>query len=70
MSSGCFAARYPGVVFGRGFVHEVAGAAMKGRYANVRAYAAGPPPMVDGVLRVLVREARLHPTDIRYDKFS
>jgi len=65
-----FAARYPALAFGRGFVHEVAGAAMKGRYANVRAYAAGPPPMVDGVLRVLLREARLHPTDIRYDKFS
>ena len=68
--SDVFVARYPGLAFGRGFVHEVAAAAMKGRYANVRAYAAGPPPMVDGVLRVLLREARLHPSDIRYDKFS
>jgi NAD(P)H-flavin reductase/ferredoxin len=68
--SATLAARYPDLAFARGFVHEVAAAAMKGRYANVRAYAAGPPPMVDGVLRVLLREARLHPTDIRYDKFS
>jgi toluene monooxygenase electron transfer component len=68
--SEAFAAYHPGLTFARGFVHEVAAAAMKGRYANVRAYAAGPPPMVDGVLRVLLREARLHPSDIRYDKFS
>jgi toluene monooxygenase electron transfer component len=68
--SEAFVARHPALTFARGFVHEVAAAAMKGRYANVRAYAAGPPPMVDGVLRVLLREARLHPSDIRYDKFS
>jgi len=31
---------------------------------------AGPPPMVDASLRLLLREARLAPSDIRYDKFS
>ncbi len=61
---------YPGFGFARGFVHAVAGEAMKGRYADVRAYVAGPPPMVDASLRLLLREARLPPADIRYDKFS
>ena len=63
-------AAYPGFGFARGFVHAVAGDAMKGRYANMRAYVAGPPPMVDASLRLLLREARLSPADIRYDKFS
>jgi len=63
-------ARYPGFTVARGFVHAVAAEAMKGRYADVRAFVAGPPPMVDGCLRVLLREARLAPAEIRYDKFS
>ena len=60
----------PGFAFGRGFVHAVAGESMKGRFADVRAWVAGPPPMVDASLRLLLREARLPPADIRYDKFS
>ena len=60
----------PGLAFARGLVHEVAGARMAGRFAGVRAYVAGPPPMVDASLRLLLREARLSPADIRYDKFS
>jgi toluene monooxygenase electron transfer component len=64
------AAAYPGFTFARGLVHAVAGETMKGRYADVRAYVAGPPPMVDASLRLLLREARLPPADIRYDKFS
>jgi len=63
-------AAYPGLTFARGFVHAVAGEAMKGHYADVRAWVAGPPPMVDASLRLLLREARLSPADIRYDKFS
>jgi len=61
---------YPAFTFTRGFVHAVAGERMKGRYADVRAYVAGPPPMVDASLRLPLREARLSPADIRYDKFS
>jgi len=61
---------YPAFAFARGFVHEVAGVRMKGRYADVRAWVAGPPPMVDASLRLLLREARLSPAEIRYDKFS
>jgi toluene monooxygenase electron transfer component len=61
---------YPGVAFARGLVHAVAGERMQDRFADVRAYVAGPPPMVDASLRLLLREARLSPADIRYDKFS
>jgi NAD(P)H-flavin reductase len=63
-------AKYPAFTFGRGFVHAVAAERMKDRFANVRAFVAGPPPMVDASLRLLLREARLPPADIRYDKFS
>jgi len=63
-------AAHPGFSFARGFVHAVAGERMAGRFADVRAYVAGPPPMVDASLRLLLREARLPPADIRYDKFS
>ena len=63
-------AAYPAFTFARGFVHAVAGEHMKGRFSEVRAYVAGPPPMVEASLRLLLREARLPPADIRYDKFS
>jgi toluene monooxygenase electron transfer component len=63
-------AAYPGLTFARGLVHAVAGERMTGRFGDVRAYVAGPPPMVDASLRLLLREARLSPADIRYDKFS
>jgi toluene monooxygenase electron transfer component len=68
--SASLAERYPGFALAGGFVHAVAGERMKGRFAAVRAYVAGPPPMVDASLRLLLREARLPPADIRYDKFS
>jgi len=62
--------RFPGIQFDTGFVHVVTAKRMAGRFAGVVAYVAGPPPMVDGALRMLVLEARLPGTDIRYDKFS
>lgn len=62
--------RWPGVAFAAGFVHEVAGLAMAGKYDGVTAYLAGPPPMVEGAMRMLVSQAKLPPTRIRYDKFS
>jgi len=61
---------HPALTFARGFVHAVAGERMAGRYADLRAWVAGPPPMVDASLRLLLREARLSPAEIRYDKFS
>jgi len=62
--------RYPMIKFQTGFVHAVTSEQMAGKYDNVLAYVAGPPPMVDGALRMLVLEARLPGTDIRYDKFG
>lgn len=61
--------QYPQLHFDRGFVHEVAARHMQGRYENVRAYLAGPPPAVDAAIRVLLLQARLAAENIRYDKF-
>lgn len=56
--------------FERGLVHEVAKRHMAGKYQNVRAYLAGPPPAVEAAIRVLLLEAKLTADCIRYDKFS
>jgi toluene monooxygenase electron transfer component len=53
-----------------GFVHDVAAQAMAGSGDDVIAYVAGPPPMVDGALKMLIAQAGLSPRQIRYDKFS
>lgn len=59
-----------GLMIDRGFVHEVAARHMKGKYQNMRAYLAGPPPAVDAAIRMLLLEAKLTADNIRYDKFS
>ena len=61
---------WPNLRFERGLVHEVAKRAMAGKYQNVRAYLAGPPPAVDAAIRVLLLDAKLTGDNIRYDKFS
>jgi len=61
---------HPALMFDRGMVHEVAAKHMQGRYQNVRAYLAGPPPAVDGAIRMLLLQAKLTADNIRYDKFS
>ena len=63
-------AGFPALDFACGAVHEVAAHSMAGRYANVRAYVAGPPQAVDAAMRHLLREARLAAEEIRYDKFG
>lgn len=65
-----FVETFPALKFECGLVHEVASAEMSGRYANVRAYLAGPPACVEASKRMLLTEAKLRPDDIRYDKFS
>ncbi len=62
--------RHPALAYATGFVHIVAAERMRGRYDNTVAFVAGPPPMVDGALRMLILEARLPAASIRYDKFS
>jgi toluene monooxygenase electron transfer component len=61
---------HPALMFDHGFVHEVAGKSMQGKYDNVRAYLAGPPPAVDASIRMLLLKAKLPTEHIRYDKFS
>ena len=61
---------WPEFRFERGFVHEVTKRAMVGKYQDVRAYVAGPPPAVDAAIRVLLLEAKLTTNNIRYDKYS
>ena len=53
-----------------GMVGEAAARAMAGQYANTVAFTAGPPVMVDSVLRHLLHEARLPRAFVRYDKFA
>jgi toluene monooxygenase electron transfer component len=48
----------------------VAAKRMEGRYQNVRAYLAGPPPAVEAAIRMLLLKAKLTTDNIRYDKFS
>jgi toluene monooxygenase electron transfer component len=67
------AARHPGyepIQLAGGFVHTAMTASLAGRYQNSLAYLAGPPPMVDAVLRALISEGQLSPQSIRYDKFG
>jgi len=64
------ASRHPGLHFARGLVHEVVAREMRGRFDNVRAYVAGPPPCVDAAIRMLLLEGKLSTDNVRYDKFS
>ncbi len=61
---------YPQIRFETGFVHTVVSANIAGLTENVTGFVAGPPPMVDGALRMLVVEAQVPPNKIRYDKFG
>ncbi len=61
---------HAGLRFERGLVHEVAQRCMQGKFRDVRAYLAGPPPAVDAAIRLLLLEAKLTADNIRYDKFS
>ena len=61
---------YPELNFGRGLVHEVASPHMQGRFSDLRAYVAGPRPMVDASVRLLLREGRLPAQEILRDRFD
>ncbi len=62
--------QFPGIRLAGGLVGEVAKSAMAGQYANTVAFTAGPPVMVDAVLRHLLHEAKLPRAFVRYDKFA
>ena len=62
--------QFPAVRLAAGMVNEVAARAMAGRYDNLVAFVAGPPVMVDLVLRHLTYEVKLPRAYVRYDKFA
>ena len=62
--------RFQDLQFRHGLVHEVARDEMRGRYKETTAFLAGPPPMVEAAIRVLLMDAKLPARNIRYDKFS
>lgn len=64
------ASRFQNLQFRHGLVHEVARDEMHGRYKDATAFLAGPPPMVESAIRVLLMDAKLRARNIRYDKFS
>ena len=61
---------YPGIKLDKGFVHEAAMRALSAGVDNPLAFVAGPPPMVDGALRMLLRDAKVPAGSIKYDKFG
>lgn len=62
--------RFQDLQFRHGLVHEVARDEMRGKYRETTAFLAGPPPMVESAIRVLLMDAKLPARNIRYDKFS
>ncbi|RFP76164.1 hypothetical protein DY262_20530 [Hydrogenophaga borbori] len=61
----------PGLTYERGFVHELASELLSTEEWKKRAvFVAGPPPMVEASMRMLLLRAKLSPTKIRYDSFS
>jgi toluene monooxygenase electron transfer component len=62
--------QHPEIRLAAGLVGDVMIRTMAGRYANTVAFAAGPPVMVDNVLRHLTYEAKIPRAFIRYDKFA
>src|SRR5262249_26100875 len=51
--------QFPDIRLMHGMVGDVTAQAMAGRCENIVSFVAGPPPMVDGALRWLIREARV-----------
>jgi toluene monooxygenase electron transfer component len=62
-------AAFPALTLASGMVHDVAAKAIVGRDADVVAYVAGPPIMVDAAIRALIVSG-VSNRDIRYDKFG
>lgn len=62
--------QFPKLRLANGFVHDVASSLINGPWENALGFVAGPPPMVDGAIRMLISEAGMTPSRIRYDKFS
>lgn len=53
----------------RGFVHELLGRSLQGALAAHDYYLAGPPPMIEVLVRMLVVEHQVPADQIHYDRF-
>jgi toluene monooxygenase electron transfer component len=62
--------QFPAIRLAEGMVDAVAARGMAGRYDDMVAFTAGPPVMVDSVLKLLTRDAKIPRAFVRYDKFA
>ena len=69
-----FSARYPLLHFTQGFVSDAVKSffqlAAAGGDTKPIFFVAGPPPMVNATMRVLMVDGKISPTEIRYDRFG
>lgn len=61
--------QYPAIQMAKGFVHDVANDRLEADCSAMTTFVAGPPPMVDGAIRVLIGHG-VPSAQIRYDKFG
>jgi toluene monooxygenase electron transfer component len=61
--------QFSAIQIAHGFVHDVANQRLETDCSSLTSFVAGPPPMVDGAIRVLIGHG-VPPTQIRYDKFG
>ena len=62
--------QFPHIRLAAGMVTDVMTQAMGGRYDGTVSFIAGPTPMVDEALRILIRVARQPAAFVRYDKYT
>lgn len=62
--------QFPGIRLASGLVVDVMARAMAGKYDHTVSFLAGPTPMVDEALRVLIRVERQPSAFVRYDKYT
>jgi toluene monooxygenase electron transfer component len=62
--------QFPNIRLASGFVTEVMAREMDGRYDGTVTFIAGPTPMVDEALRILIKVARQPAAFVRYDKYT
>jgi toluene monooxygenase electron transfer component len=62
--------QFPNIKLAGGMVTEVMARAMEGRLDGTVSFIAGPTPMVDEALRLLIRVARQPAAFVRYDKYT
>ena len=62
--------QFPDIRLATGMVTDVVSREMAGRYDGTVSFIAGPTPMVDEALRLLLRVARQPAAFVRYDKYT